>query len=459
MSTSKKNIKNAIWMTSLIATVIILIIFVQAKSVFPKPQSPDFMGHYIAAISDGDFLASTYADDKLPVLINPDRLSLINLPIKVRETEITRVDASNSVTGAPYAFDITANGRTAFIVETLAPAPPGATTREQLQPGQQLTTIDLSDPRRPRVIGQVAIAPKPETISVHPQGNLLAISTQTPDKEILLVPVQNRTPNQPIEFSLRQLGIVPDSTRFEDGMYSSYVQWHPSGRYLAVNLTYRDQVAFFELKRDYHTFHLVPWGTPVKVGKDPFTGRFTPDGRFYITSDWGRNFGEQIETLEARLPTTAGTVSVIQLAKLGTSATNAQHQVVSTATSDLSPESLAISPDGSMVVTVNMRGTAFPQSSPRFTPEASLSLLMLDRQSGKLTKVDDYPFTGILPESVAFEASGNYLAVAIYDFFTSKPEGGVELWQVILNPTPKLQQLERVIDVGRGTHQVLIAPP
>lgn len=204
---------------------------------------------------------------------------------------------------------------------------------------------------------------------------------------------------------------------------------------------------------------LVSWGTPVKVGKDPFTGRFTPDGRFYITSDWGRNFGEQIKTLEARLPTTAGTVSVIQLAKIGTSATNAQHQVVSTATSDLSPESLAISPDGSMVVTVNMRGTAFAQSSPRFTPEASLSLLMLDRQSGKLTKVDDYPFVGILPESVAFDASGNYLAVAIYDFFTSKPEGGVELWQIMMNPTPKLQRLERIIDVGRGTHQVLIAPP
>jgi hypothetical protein len=34
----------------------------------------------------------------------------------------------------------------------------------------------------------------------------------------------------------------------------------------------------------------------------------------------------------------------------------------------------------------------------------------------------------------------------------------VELWQVISNPTPKLQRLNRVIDVGRGTHQVLIVP-
>jgi hypothetical protein len=454
MPSLKQIVNNFLWRKSLIAIMvaIALIILGQAKLAFPKSQSPDFSGRYITTISDGDFLASTYVDGKLPVTIHRDRLSIINLPINGTETEIASVNASNSVTGAPYAFDITTDGRTAFVVETLGSAPSGATTREQLPPGQQLTTIDLSNPRRPQIISQVAIASQPETINVNPSGDLLAISTQTPDREILLVPIQNSIPSQPIEFSLRQLGIVPDPTRFEAGMYASYVKWHPSGRYLAVNLTYRDEVAFFELKRDDRSvLQLVPWGTPVKVGKDPFTGQFTPDGRFYITSDWGRNFGEQIETLEERLPTTAGTVSVIQLAK------NARHQVVSTATSDISPESLAISPDGSMIVTVNMRGTAFPQSSPRFTSEASLSLLMLDRQSGQLTKVNDYQFTGILPESVAFDGSGNYLAVAIYDFFTDKPEGGIELWQVISNPTPQLQRLNRVIDVGRGTHQVAIA--
>jgi 6-phosphogluconolactonase (cycloisomerase 2 family) len=447
ITTSKKTVKTNFWITSSIA---ILVAIALKFTAFSEPVSPNIAGRYIAAITDGDFLASTYTDGKLPVPINPDRLFIINLPIEEGQTEIARVNASNSVTGAPYAFDVTADGRTAFVVETLGFATPGATTREQLPPGQQLTRIDLSNPRRPTVIDKVAIAPKPETVSVHPSGELLAISTQTPDREILLIPVQNRSLGQPIEFSLRQLGIVPDPARFQNGMYASYVQWHPSGRYLAINLTYRDEVAFFELKRERNTFQLVPWGTPVKVGKDPFTGQFTPDGRFYLTSNWGRNFGKDVKTVEQRLPTERGTVTAIQL-------TDSQHQVISTAISDISPESLAISPDGALVVTVNMRGTAFVPTSPRFTREASLSLLSLDRV-GHLTKVGDYPFEGILPESAAFDASGDRVAVAVYDYFTPKPEGGIELWEVIRQPQLALRRIERVIEVERGVHQVKVVP-
>jgi hypothetical protein len=108
-------------------------------------------------------------------------------------------------------------------------------------------------------------------------------------------------------------------------------------------------------------------------------------------------------------------------------------------------------------VTVNMRGTLFPPNSPRFTRQASLSLMTLDRNSGRLTKIDDYPFEGILPEGAAFDASGNGLAVAVYDYFTPKPEGGIEFWQVMQQPKLKLQRTGYVIDLDRGVHQVLVA--
>jgi hypothetical protein len=70
-----------------------------------------------------------------------------------------------------------------------------------------------------------------------------------------------------------------------------------------------------------------------------------------------------------------------------------------------------------------MRGTVFPKNSPRFTRQASLSLMTLDRHSGRLTKIDDYPFEGILPEDAAFDASGNGLAVAVAT--TQTPTNGV----------------------------------
>jgi len=432
---------------------------IDAQQMPPVSQLPNFTGRYIATIADGDFLASTYYDGRLPTANSAnDLLSIVNLPLSGSQNEIAQIPASNSVVGAPYALALSPDGRTAFVVETLGATPAGATRREQLPSGQQLVAINLSNPSRPEVRSRVAITPRPETVDVHPDGTLLAISTQASGKEIVLVPVENSVLGQSVEVSLHELGIQLDSERFQAGMYVSQVQWHPSGRYLAVNLDYRDQIAFFELQRSQTGKpRLTPWGSPVNVGKDPFTGQFTPDGRFFLTSNWGRNFGEQVKTLEQRLPETRGTVSVIRLAELGTSAAAAQHQVVSTATTDISPESLAISPDGKQVVTVNMRGTLFPMSAPRFSRQASLSLMTLDRTSGQLIKIADYPFEGILPESVAFDANGNYLAVAVYDYFTPRREGGIELWQVIQTPKPALRQTGEVIDLGRGVHQVLVA--
>jgi DNA-binding beta-propeller fold protein YncE len=443
--------------------ILISIQLVDARSL---PQLPKFSGSYIAAISDGDFLASTYADGKLPAPGVTDRLSILPLPLNGKPEKIARINASNSVIGAPYALTLSPDRRTAFVVEILGAMPVGATRREQLPPGNRLVAIDLSNPRRPRVRSQITVAPKPETVHVHPNGELLAISTQTPGKEIILIPIQAGKFGKSSEFSLQQIGIQPDPALFQQGLYASQVQWHPSGKYLAINLDYRDEIAFFQVQNSSeNTLQLIPWGKPVKVGKDPFTGQFTPDGRFFLSSNWGRNFGAGVKTLEQRLPTTRGTVSAIQLAAANTPADRVQHRVVSTAIADNSPESLAISPDGSKVVTVNMRGTVFPLNSPRFTRQASLSLMTLvrvasalpNRNSGRLTKIDDYPFEGILPEGATFDASGNGLAVAVYDYLTPKPEGGIEFWQVIQRPKPKLQRTGYVVDLDRGVHQVLVA--
>lgn len=243
----------AIWIAGLTTLTLIYTVnhTIAAGRSKQLSQSPDFAGRYIAAISDGDFLASTYGDGKLPEPGSAiDQLSIINLPLNNTRQPTAQINVSNSVTGAPYAFSLTPDGKTAFVVETLGSMPPGATRREQLPPGQQLVAVDLSDSSKPRIRDTLAIAPQPETVDVHPQGNLLAISTLTPDKEIILVPVQDKTFGKPIEFSLRQLGIQPDPARFQSGIYASYVQWHPSGKYLAVNLDYRDEVAFFELQRD-----------------------------------------------------------------------------------------------------------------------------------------------------------------------------------------------------------------
>ncbi len=249
----------------------LIFISTQLSEAQLPTQLPKFTGRYIAAIADDDFLASTYGDGKLPTPTGGDKFSIVTLPLNGKQEAIAQVDASNSVIGAPYALALSPDGQTAFVVETLGAMPAGATRREQLPPGNQVVAIDLSNPRRPTVRSRMAIASKPETVHVHPNGDLLAVSTQTPDKEIILIPVQDNQFGQPIEFSLRQLGIQPNPEYFQNGLYASQVQWHPSGRYLAVNLDYRDEIAFYKVQRSSeNNLQLIPWGAPVKVGKDPF---------------------------------------------------------------------------------------------------------------------------------------------------------------------------------------------
>jgi hypothetical protein len=129
-----------IFMTSAV-TVALAPLFVgitQANELSQGTSSPNFTGRYIAAISDGDFLASTYHDGKLPNSNAAiDQLSIIPLPLGDRST-ISQIPVSNSVTGAPYAMSISPDGKTAFVVETQGAIPPGVTRREQLPAGQQL---------------------------------------------------------------------------------------------------------------------------------------------------------------------------------------------------------------------------------------------------------------------------------------------------------------------------------
>ena len=102
------------------------------------------------------------------------------------------------------------------------------------------------------------------------------------------------------------------------------------------------------------------------------------------------------------IPTKPSTVSVIRLdmGELFASDNHTRHhQVISTVASDQSSEGIAISPDGALVATANMRDTALPMSSVRFTRDATVSLFAFDAVSGQLAKAGDFAFEGVLPDS------------------------------------------------------------
>jgi DNA-binding beta-propeller fold protein YncE len=288
-------------------------------------------------------------------------------------------------------------------------------------------------------------------VRVSPDGSLVAVVSNSEEASVLqLIPYRAGKFGAVTSVPLAAHGIAGSGHGPRGGVTASFADWHPSGRYLAVNVYTQNRVVFFELQQDGAGLDVRRWGNIVETGKDPFVGRFTPDGAYYLTADWGRDF--TATTLEGRLPPRRSSISVIRLGE----GPDPEHRRLGGVETDESSEGLAVSPDGRLVATVNMRTTAFSPDSARFAREATVTLLTFDPARGALEKVADYPFTGVLPEG-AFDLSGNTLLVTVFQEHGGKPAGGgIDVWRVVKQEQPRLERAGRIV-VPHGVHHVEVA--
>ncbi|AKS36615.1 hypothetical protein AFA91_24635 [Mycolicibacterium goodii] len=408
----------------------------------------------LVTLSDGDHLASTYADGILAPASAGHRDLLSTVSVHDGAVTTAQVEVSNSVTAAPEVLALSPDGTTAFVTERLRPRNPGETTAQQLAAGDRLFAVDLSNWQDPAIGDVTTIAPSPEALAVHPDGSHVAVVSNTAQASLLQL--VRWTPDgfgAVEEFDLADLGIHPGTDGEADnargGVTATNVHWHPSGRALAVNIDSQNRVAFFTVDTTIAGRPGVrPWGEPVSTGVDPFVGRFTPDGRHYLTSDWGRDL--TATDLDKRLPGDRSTLSVIRMGEPGTD----QPQKIGTAQSDKSAEGLAISPDGRWVATVNMRGTAVPAGSPLHDDHATVSLLRLDGDTGALSKVGDYRLDGVLPEGGAFDSTGRYFIATVFEGGPGGRGSGLQVYRVGSDDDPGLTAVQHV-PLPHGVHHVV----
>lgn len=240
-----------------------------------KFGSIDFAGRYIAVLSDGNF--STHIDGKLPTTsaTATDKLSIIPLPLDGSKKPAVQINISNAAKSSiPIATS--PDGKTIFVVETLGQAK--AASNRSLPLGNKLAAVDLSDLGLPTVTHTIQVGQNPKSISINPQGDLLAIPTKI-GHEITFVPVQNNKFGTPKSFPI--IGIQVDCKKNSE---ITHIEWHPDGRYIAAVMQASDQVIFYKVQRNDADIKLVAWGEPVEV-ENPFSGKFTPDGRFFITNN------------------------------------------------------------------------------------------------------------------------------------------------------------------------------
>lgn len=436
----------------------------------------DVSGRYILALCDADMPASAMVDRQLGPRSSDekDMLTIIGLPIAdgkndQYQTPFAQLNVSNSVMGPPQGVAVSADGRWAYVVETMGPAPEGATSLNELPEGNKVTRVDLNVPTQPLEAGTVSVGQHPMAVDISPDGGYLAVVSREKRQQIQIIPVSEGGMGEPQPFPL--MGLDDD-----ENTEPSCVSWHPSGNFIAVTIPKQNLVAFYRVSKEAGAIKVETWGAPVAVGKYPLSGKFTPDGRFYITTDmqWGSDVpGEFVEPPQGQL-------SVVKFDTMPHGGSDPQHEVVAACPVGINPEGLAISPDGSMVVTANLVRSFLPNDDPRQT-RGSISLLTFDRGTGQLTPIQEYSIKS-MPLGLAFDAKGRFVVVTQFRSFDPKVTSGeLAFFRVYdkgdrlpenhetpddpMSPGqsgekrtsgPGLVQTDFFVGVGKGPHGILI---
>ncbi len=414
-------------------------------------EPPGFDGRYIAAISDGDMRAYAYIDGDLGARRGPDELGLVRLPLSGRALT-ARIEVSNSVINPVYSITATPDGKTVFVAETHTGQEAGDTMIRDLQAGTTLRAIDVTDLTAPRVVGSVEVGTRPMGVSVSPDGRTLVLATKTPGTPLTFVSFAEGAFGEPIQMAFEGLTEIPELP--DNGMLPHHAEWHPSADLVAVTFALRNQVRFYRVDRapDGGVTGISQWGNPVVTTKWSMSGKFSRDGRHFITNDL--KWGPDVEGFYVNAPNTQ--LTSIRLGALD--AAEPRHIIVAGVEVPRHAESIAFSNAGDLIATLNIGQTWLEPDTPGYSLSL-LSLVAFDPASGQMRHLGDWEMEGILPEGVAFDADDSHLVAGIFEYDGPEPRASaLEFWRVKRQPgiDPRLVPTGYAIPTGPGAHSLIV---
>ncbi len=460
-SSARSNILGKVAKTALVGagtlvaavTTVLTVMSVTSRAEPVTSEFRGFAGPGFLVASDADQTATAYATGVLERVEGiEDALSVVSFPEGATEPEVAELNVSNSVLGWPSIVEASPDGDTAYVVEPRGTPPPDVESYDdifvELPAGSLMSVVDISDPSEPKILQEVQLATNPSAVSVSPDGDSVAVgfgglennyASEDDFDSLALLPVEGSRVGEPTYFDVDNAeGQIADILE---------VEWHPSGNFLALTIS-DAEVAFFEVSQNAAEPQIEPFGERFTEGTSFTEGTFTPDGNHFIVEDvaWG-------EGATGYLFNRRGTLTSIRFDEAG-----GNHEIVSTATVGVSPEGFAMSPDGTLIATVNMRRTYLTDTLPVYPARSrsSISLVEFDNTSGELTTTDEYFYEGLLPEDAVFDAEGESLAVTIYNYAGEFPEeGAMEFWNVTEEGgEPALERTDFTLPVVRGPHTV-----
>ncbi|TAE34020.1 MAG: WD40 repeat domain-containing protein [Cytophagales bacterium] len=412
-----------------------------ASGVMAQQGPIQFSAKSIVALSDADMAASAMIDGNLlKDKGTKDQLTTIGFPLDRSGANVFSSAVSNSMTLFDKVLAVSNNGRLAFVVEGRGQTGDSLTTLKGglsgLPGSTKMFTVDLSA-GKPAVKFGFAVGVNPNAVTINPTGNSLIVASADPGKELRIVEVDGTG---------KPTRILTAASPVANAVITD-LAWHPGGQFVAYTIAATGEVGLMKYALDATKKpNLTPHGKTVKVGTMPGSGRFSADGSTFVIVDGKKAAGAS--------GTGAGEVFAVQFS---TDDTPGEHKVASQAATGEGPESVAISPDGSVVVVVNA-GQSYQPFGNAATGKSSLTVYSLGKD-GKLTQAGDYPFEGIAPQSVDFDRTGSAIAVAVPEYLDyGMRNGGIEFWSVTKGDKPTLTKQPGRISLTRGCHAIKVIP-
>ena len=276
----------------------------------------------------------------------------------------------NTVIGPPSNVAVSPDGRLAVVADSLEPGPGEPAT---WRPSTRLHLLDLSG-ATPRLVGEAQAGPQASGVAFAPDGRHVFVA--------------NRAGGSVSWFRR-------DGLRLEPGGTVPFT--HPTNEVSDVAVSHDGRTVLAAVREGQHLQVLRFDGTELAVAPArisvygrPYRVLFTPDGELAVTAGAGSGNGADVDAMtviDARTDPPRA-IDYVPLAN--------------------GPESLAMSPDGRLVVGALMNGSNVPADSPYRTDHG---LLVVARRKGRtFERVQALP-TGRIPEGVEFSPDGRYVVV------------------------------------------------
>lgn len=423
------------------------------ESIRDQHGRMDFKGQYLVSVQDADMVASAYVNGQLGPREGRDTLAVIPLDGDPRDWNASEIFTSNSVASPPAAVDLSPDGRYAIVVETWTERPNNNEPHVfgDLSFGNGITVVDLNNPKDPKVVQEIEGLVRPDAVRFNSDGTLVAVTyhpagagTDTP---ITLHRFEDGKLGDPVRAN------IPE---WEVGERLIDVDWHPQENVLALLDSSGGATVRFARVSD--ELEIEVFGNVVDVDRTPYRVLFTPDGNHVVINAlyWGPDIaGTWIEA-------PVGSINTIRMNAENREDGTVRHAFVDRVETGVSPEGLAISPDGRWIATTNLERSYLPYDDARITWWSSITLARLDQASGQLESIGTFNYDGILPEAAVFDNSSQYLAVANYDHFDDRKAGSsIDFWRLQIDPlndeNVQLIKTEHSVRVARGAHSMAIA--